>query len=61
MICERHHVRLQLVRVGNKKVWKCPYSHTRRFENLGPPLCRRCKKNDVHAEGLCYTCWYYSS
>jgi hypothetical protein len=59
MLCEKHQVRLQPVRVGGRIVYRCPHSHTKRYEESGGAVCRRCKKSGVRAEGLCYTCWYY--
>lgn len=60
MMCEKHRVRLRPEKDNRgRTVYRCPYPHIRHYEETSGAVCRRCKKESPHAEGLCYTCWYY--
>ena len=61
MNCEKHRVPLRLIGhdARGKAVWRCPHSHAARIETGGAPMCRKCLKEYVYSEGLCYRCWYY--
>ena len=60
--CNKHRVSLRRKWLGGKPTLRCPYSHTRinRDPFPGTP-CRKCGKDGVYSEGLCYPCHYYRS
>jgi hypothetical protein len=45
--CDKHRVALRKVREGGKLVWRCPFSHTKRYEDHSPSRfhCNKCGAN----------------